>query len=300
MPELPEVEAYLVALRARVQGRVLRGLRLASPFFLRSIDPSPTEFVPTGIEGLSRLGKRIVFECEQECFAVVHLMVAGRLRWKDAGAAIPRRGGLAAFDFECGTLLVTEAGSTHRASLHLVRGRAALAEHDPGGIEPLECTPAELRARLEEAPHTLKRALTSPRLVSGVGNWSSDEILWAAQLSPFRRPRDLDDEEWQRLWIALRETLSEWRERYVTAAGERFPDKVSAFHPRMAVHGRYGRPCPRCKAPVRRVVFAGKSEMNYCAACQTGGRILADRALSRLLRDDWPRHIEDLETGGNR
>ena len=295
MPELPEVEAYLAALRARVQDRVLQEIRLKSLFLLRTVDPPLTEVHGKRVVDLERLGKRVVFALEEDLFLVLHLMVTGRLRWRKPGAGLPGKAGLAAFDFEDGSLILTEAGSKKRASLHLVRGRAALAEHDPGGVEPLECTADELRAALADAKHTVKRALTSPRLVSGIGNWASDEILWAAGLSPFKRVRDLSDEEWTTLHAAIQDTLTTWRDRYVAAAEEAFPEKVSAFHPEMAVHGRFKQPCPRCGEPVQRIAFATKHESNYCARCQTGGKLLADRALSRLLKDDWPKTLEELE-----
>lgn len=295
MPELPEVEAYLAALRERVRGELLRDVRVRSPFLLRSVEPPLESVVGTRVEGLERLGKRIVFAMEAERFLVLHLMVTGRLRWRKPGAGLPGKAGLAAFDFDAGSLVLTEAGSRKRASLHVVAGREALQEHDPGGVEPLECTLAEFRGKLEGARHTVKRALTTPRLVSGIGNWASDEVLWEARMSPFERVQHLEDGEWERLWRAMRAVLERWRERYVAAAKEAFPEKVSAFHPEMAVHGRFGEACPRCGERVQRIAFATKHEANYCARCQTGGRLLADRALSRLLREDWPRTLEESE-----
>jgi formamidopyrimidine-DNA glycosylase len=295
VPELPEIEAYLAALRARILNQPLQGVRLGSAFLLRSVEPPLGEVEGRNVVGLERLGKRIVFAFEGELFGVLHLMVTGRLRWRKLGAGLPGKAGLAAFDFPAGSLVLTEAGSRKRASLHVVAGRPALAEHDPGGVEPLACDLAEFREGMTRRKHTLKRALTSPALVSGIGNWASDEILWEARMSPFKRVADLSDAEWQALFDATRAVLELWRERYVAAALEHFPDKVSAFHPLMAVHGRYRQPCPRCEAPVQRIAFATKHESNYCARCQTGGRLLADRALSKLLRDDWPKTLEELE-----
>jgi formamidopyrimidine-DNA glycosylase len=242
---------------------------------------------------VSRLGKRIVLELEGDLFLVLHLMVAGRLRWRPAGAAIPGRNGLAAFDFTGGTLLLTEASSKKRASLQLVRGEAALAAIDPGGLEVLDASLDSFRAALRRETHTLKRALTDPAIFSGIGNAYSDEILHRARLSPFKRSTDLDDEETERLFAATRDTLAEWLER-LRRDTPAFPEKVTAFRPEMAVHGRFGLPCPRCGAPVQRIVYA-ENEANYCAACQTGGRLLADRALSRLLKADWPRTVAELE-----
>ncbi|MDA1266222.1 MAG: formamidopyrimidine-DNA glycosylase [Planctomycetota bacterium] len=295
MPEYPEVEAYLAALRVKTEGQVLRAIRLKSLFLVRTVDPPLASVHGKRVVGLERIGKRIVFAFEDEHFLVLHLMVTGRLRWRKPGAGLPGKAGLAAFDFDEGSLILTEASTQKRASLHLVVGRAALAAHDPGGIEPLECSVDEFRAALQGAKHTVKRALTSPKLVSGIGNWASDEILWEARLSPFKRVRDLSDDDWPILFEAIRATLTVWRERYVAAALESFPEKVSAFHPEMAVHGRFGEPCPRCGKPVQRIAFATKHESNYCARCQTGGKLLADRALSRLLKDDWPKTLEELE-----
>lgn len=295
MPELPEVEAYLYALKDRIQGRPLTGVRVKSLFLVRSVAPPLQDTVGRSVVGLERLGKRIVFEFEGDLFWVLHLMVSGRLRWRKPGAGLPGKAGLAAFDFEDGTLMLTEASSHKRASLFLVEGRAGLSEHDPGGVEPLECTAEEFHAALTAKGHTVKRALTSPKLISGIGNWASDEILWEAGLSPFKRAKDLKPEETQRLFEAARHTLTVWRDRYVEAAGKAFPDKVTAFHPEMAVHGKFGEPCPRCEKPVQRIAFATKHESNYCAQCQTGGRLLADRALSKLLKDSWPKTLEEME-----
>ncbi len=294
MPELPDVELYLHALRLRIAGQRLEGVRLASPFVLRSVDPPLDAASGQIVIGLRRLGKRIVLELERELFVVLHLMIAGRLRWGPPGAKIPGRVGLAAFDFEPGTLLLTEAGTKKRASLHLVQGPDALAAHDPGGIEPLEADLDSFRGRLLAENHTLKRALTDPHAFSGIGNAYSDEILHAARLSPLQWTRNLSEEAIARLHQAVRVTLAGWRDRLVTEAAGGWPEKVTAFRPGMAVHGRFQEPCPACGTPVQRVAYA-ENECNYCPRCQTGGRLLADRALSRLLKDDWPRTVEELE-----
>jgi formamidopyrimidine-DNA glycosylase len=294
MPELPDIALYLHALTPRVVEAPLERLRIASPFVLRSIDPAPAELEGRTIRALRRLGKRIVFELDGERYAVLHLMIAGRLRWRARGAAIPGRAGLAAFDFPGGTVLFTEAGVKHRASLHLVRGAQALAAHDPGGIDVRTATGPEFRAALTRESHTLKRALTDPRLFDGIGNAYSDEILHAARLSPLKLTGQLTEAEIIGLHHAARDTLSTWIARLQTEAGETFPEKVTAFRAGMAVHGRYRLPCPECGAPVQRIRYAA-NEANYCARCQTGGRLLADRSLSRLLHDDWPRSIEEWE-----
>jgi formamidopyrimidine-DNA glycosylase len=301
MPELPDVTAYLVALEPRVVGRPLTGIRIASPFLLRSVDPPLREAFGRTVVGLRRVGKRIVVELESQLFLIIHLMIAGRLHWKDTPAAkIPGgKRGLAAFDFPTGTLLFTEEGTKKRAALHLVRGEAALAAHDAGGIDPLEADVAAFRAALTRESHTVKRALTDPRFFSGIGNAYSDEILHRARLSPVRLTRQLTDEEIARLHAAAQATLREWITRLADEARRAFPEKVTAFRPEMAVHGRYGKPCPDCGAPVQRIVHAD-NETNYCARCQTGGRLLADRALSRLLHQDWPRSLEELESLGKR
>jgi formamidopyrimidine-DNA glycosylase len=294
MPELPDVELYLDALRRRVAGQVLRGIRLANPFVLRTVDPRPAELAGKRVTGLRRVGKRIAVELEGGLFIVIHLMVAGRFRWLAAGAKVPGKIGLAAFDFAEGTLVLTEAGSKRRASIHLLRGDEAVRAQDRGGIEPLEATAEAFREALTRERHTLKRSLTDPRIFSGIGNAYSDEILHRARLSPLKLSTSLDDDEHARLYEATRLTLLDWIERLRRETGEGFPEKVTAFRPDMAMHGRYGQPCPDCGAPVQRIVYA-ENETNYCARCQTGGRRLADRAMSRLLKDDWPRSIDDVE-----
>ncbi len=294
MPELPDIEAYLAALRPRVIGQPLERVRVRSPFLLRSVAPALSAAERRRVDGVERIGKRIVFALEDELFLVLHLMIAGRLRWKKRGASPPGRIGLAAFDFPAGTLLLTEASKKKRASLHVVAGRAELAAHDPGGLEVLESDLEGFARRLRSASHTLKRALTDPRLFSGIGNAYSDEILHRARLSPFKLTGRLAAEETERLFAAARAVLSEWAARLIAETGDGFPEKVTAFREGMAVHGRYRQPCPDCGAPVQRIVYA-ENEANYCPGCQTGGRILADRALSRLLKDDWPRNLEELE-----
>jgi formamidopyrimidine-DNA glycosylase len=294
LPELPDIELYRAALTPRIVGRPLAGIRIASPFVLRSVEPPVAALVGRVVQGIRRLGKRIVLELDGEYFAVLHLMIAGRLRWKSPKAALPRRTGLAAFDFPEGALLLTEASPRQRASLHLARGTAALAAHDPGGLEVLDADLAAFRAALGRERHTLKRALTDPRLFSGIGNAYSDEILHAARLSPLQLTANLSAEEITRLFAATRETLTRWCARLREETGDAFPDKVTAFRDGMAVHGRYRQPCPDCGAPVQRIRYA-ENEVNYCPRCQTGGRVLADRALSRLLREDWPRTLEELE-----
>ena len=296
MPELPDVLLYLHALEPRVVGRRLERVRLTSPFLLRSVSPPLQAVEGRAVVALRRVGKRVVFELDGGLFLVFHLMIAGRFRWRDRGAPVPKKLGLAALDFETGTLLVTEAGTRKRASLHFLEGDAALARHDPGGLEVLEADPESFARTLRSANHTLKRALTDPHLFSGIGNAYSDEILHAARLSPLRLTRQLTDEEMRRLHAAAHETLRVWIGRLQEEAGSAFPEKVTAFRDGMAVHGRFGRPCPRCGAPVQRIVYA-TNEANYCARCQTGGRLLVDRSLSRLLKGDWPRRLEDLEEG---
>jgi len=294
MPELPDIMLYLRALAPRVVAQRVVRIRLQSPFLLRSITPPLSSVEGRDVVGLRRLGKRIVFEFEGDLFLVFHLMIAGRFRWKPPGASIPGKVGLMAIDFEHGTLVMTEAGTKKQASLHVVSGRDALAQHDPGGLEVLAADFPAFRAALQRDNHTLKRALTDPHLFSGIGNAYSDEVLHAARLSPFKQTSTLTEEEVRRLFDATRETLSKWIADLQAEAGGEFPEKVTAFREGMAVHGRYGKPCPDCGSPVQRVVYAS-NEANYCAMCQTGGRLLADRSLSRLLRDDWPRTLEELE-----
>ena len=294
MPELPDVVVYLEALQPRIVGQRLEGLRIASPFVLRSVEPAPAEIAGRTVEGLRRIGKRIVLELDGDCYVVIHLMIAGRFRWRPPRAAIPGKLGLAAFDFPNGTLLFTEASGKKRASLHLVRGAAGLAAHERGGLEPLEATLSQFREALTRESHTLKRGLTDPRLFSGIGNAYSDEILHAAKLSPLALTSKLDDEEIERLFRATRATLELWVQRLRDETGDGFPEKVTAFREEMAVHGRYRKPCPVCGAPVQRIRYA-ENEVNYCARCQTGGRVLADRGMSRLLKDDWPRSLDEWE-----
>ena len=294
MPELPDVVLYIHALEPRVVGETLEKLRLASPFLLRSVDPPLHHAENRKILGLRRLGKRIVFELEEDLFLVFHLMIAGRFRWRPRGARIPGKLGLAAFDLSSGTLVLTEAASMKRASLHLVSGAANLRQHDPGGIEVLECGLEDFRRVLASENHTLKRSLTDPRLFSGIGNAYSDEILHRARLSPMKQTRHLDDAEVEALYAAVREVLHEWCRRLIGETGDGFPEKVTAFRPGMAVHGKYREPCPECGARVQRIRYAA-NECNYCAKCQTEGRLLADRSLSRLMKKDWPRTLEELE-----
>jgi formamidopyrimidine-DNA glycosylase len=297
MPEIPDLEAYINALRSRVLGQELKGVRLGNPFLLRTVDPPLSSVEGRMVIGIERIGKRLVFALDDDLFLVLHLMIAGRLHWKRVGAAIPKGAGLVAFDFAGGTLLLTEAGKTRRASLHLVRGRDALAAMDPGGLEVMAAGPHAFAAALAKENRTLKRALSDPHTLAGIGNAYSDEILHRARLSPFKLTGTLTQEESERLYAASRAVLSEWTDRLCAEAGDEFPEKVTAFRPEMAVHGRYGRPCPVCGARVQRIAYA-ENECNYCPGCQTEGRIYADRALSRLLKDDWPRELKDLERGG--
>jgi len=294
MPELPDVTVYIEALEARIMGATFERVRLASPFLLRSVDPPITAASGRRVVGLRRLGKRIVIGLEGDLFLMVHLMIAGRLHWKAAGAKLAGKIGLAAFDFSSGTLVLTEAGSKRRAALYLVRGEEGLREHDPGGLEVLDTDAATFHAALTRENHMLKRALTDPGILSGIGNAYSDEILHRAKMSPVKQTRQLTPEESARLLEATRATLLDWCDRIRTEAGGEFPEGVTAFREGMAVHGRYGKPCPVCGSPVQRIAYAD-NETNYCPTCQTGGRLLADRALSRLLKQDWPRTLEELE-----
>jgi formamidopyrimidine-DNA glycosylase len=293
MPELPDVTVYVERLAARLPGDVLQRVRLLNPFLLRTALPPIGSVEGTKVLGVERLGKRIVLALDGDLFLVVHLMIAGRLRWLAPGAKPPGKVSLAAFEFGGGTLVLTEAGSKRRASLHLVAGRDALAAMDPGGIDVLHADLAAFSERLQAENHTLKRSLTNPRLFSGIGNAYSDEILHRARLSPVMLTRALDAEKTGRLFEATREVMREWIDRLGREAGD-WPEKVTAFHPAMAVHGKFGQPCPVCGSPVQRIVHAD-NETNYCARCQTGGKLLADRALSRLLKASWPKSIDEIE-----
>ncbi len=294
MPELPDVVVYIEHLRNRLAGRTLERVRLLNPFVLRSVTPPIASAEGKRVLGVRRIGKRIVFELEGKLFLVLHLMIAGRLRWREKDAKVPGRIALAAFEFPSGTLVFTEAGTKRRASLHLVEGEAALAAMDPGGLDVLVAGFQEFADSVKRENHTLKRALTDPRLFSGIGNAYSDEILHRAKLSPFAQTVSLSEEDLERLYEATRTTLAEWADRLRREAGADFPEKVTAFREGMAVHGRFRKPCPVCGSPVQRIVYA-ENETNYCARCQTGGKILADRALSRLLKASWPRSIDELD-----
>jgi formamidopyrimidine-DNA glycosylase len=294
MPELPDVVVYIEALAPRALHQPLEAFRLGNPFVVRTVSPAPAEFIGRRVVGLERIGKRIVFALEGEAFIAVHLMIAGRFRWRPRGTAIPGKVGLAAFDFPGGTLLLTEAGSRRQASIHLFGERGALAATDPGGIEPLAADEAAFGDALTRENHTLKRALTDPRLFSGIGNAYSDEILHDARLSPMKLTRSLQPEEIARLCDSTRRVLALWLQRLRDEVGDGFPEKVTAFREGMAAHGRYGKPCPACGAPIQRIVYA-RNEANYCARCQTGGKLLSDRALSRLLKEDWPASLDEME-----
>jgi formamidopyrimidine-DNA glycosylase len=294
MPELPDIVVYLDALAPRILGQRLERARIVSPSLLRTVDPPLSAAAGRKVVGLRRLGKRIVWEMEGRIFFVFHLMIAGRFKWRPEGTKSPAKVGLASFDFPTGTLLLTEASPKHRASLHVVEGEAGLAKHDPGGLDVLASDVSAFRERLQSESHTLKRALTDPRLVDGIGNWLSDEILHAAKLSPFLLTGKLSEEEIVRLREATQKTVRHWIEKIRAETGTKFPEKVSAFKEGMAVHGRYKAPCPVCGSPVQRIRYAD-NEANYCATCQTGGRVLADRSLSRLLKADWPRSLDEWE-----
>jgi formamidopyrimidine-DNA glycosylase len=294
MPELPDLTVYIETIGAKTIGSTLEHVRVASPFLVRTVEPPLRAVEGKRVLGLRRVGKRIVFALEGDLFLVVHLMISGRFRWRERGAPVPKKLGLAALDFPNGTLLLTEASTKKRASLHVVRGEDALHALDPGGVEPLEASQASFAEAIRRESHTLKRTLTDPRLFAGIGNAYSDEILHRAGLSPTRLTRQLDDATILRLREATRAVLSEWIARLREQSAGAVPEKVTAFHDEMAVHGRYGKPCPVCGATVQRIVHA-ENESNYCARCQTGGKLLADRALSRLLREDWPRSLDELE-----
>jgi formamidopyrimidine-DNA glycosylase len=294
MPELPDITVYVEALERHVERQVLERIRVVSPFVVRSVDPPLSAAHGKTVTGVSRLGKRIVLGLDDEFFLIIHLMIAGRLRWKPVGVKVPKRNGLAAFDFPNGSVLFTEASRKQRASLHLVRGAAALREHDPGGIDVMAASAEQFRAALTRERHTLKRTLTDPHVFSGIGNAYSDEILHAARLSPLALTTALEPDEIGRLYRATQATLALWIDRLRVEIGAGFPDKVTAFRSEMAVHGRYRQACPACGAPVQRIRYA-ENEVNYCATCQTGGKVLADRGMSRLLKADWPRSLDEWE-----
>ena len=294
MPELPDLTVYLEHIEQRIRGEVLTGIRLLSPFVLRTVTPSVEEVCGRKVLGCSRLAKQLVIELESEHYLVIHLMISGRLQWREAGVRLPKRNGLVGFDFSSGTMIFTEGSKKKRASLRLVQGAAQLAELDPGGLEVARLDEGEFAVRLHATNHTLKRALTDQHVFAGIGNSYSDEILLHARLSPFKQARTLSDEECSRLYDAVRGVLASWTDLLREKAAGEFPSKVTAFHEEMAVHGKYKKPCPVCGSPVQRIVYA-QNEANYCAKCQTGGRLLSDRSLARLLKDSWPKRIEDLE-----
>ncbi|MEO6710451.1 MAG: DNA-formamidopyrimidine glycosylase family protein [Planctomycetota bacterium] len=294
MPELPDIEVYVASIASRVIGESFEHARVVNPFLLRSVEPRVEELEHQRVVGVRRLGKRVVIELEGELFLVLHLMIAGRLHWFEAGKPAKKPSMLAAFEFSSGTLILTEAGSKRRASLHLVQGEKNLADHDRGGVEPLEVDRAQFERALQRENHTLKRTLTDPRLFSGIGNAYSDEILNRARLSPLKLSQSMAAEEIDRLHAAMRQVLSEWTQRLRGETGANFPKKVTAFREGFSVHGRFREPCKQCGSPVQRIVYA-ENECNYCARCQTGGKLLADRALSRLLKQDWPKTIDELE-----
>lgn len=294
MPELPDITVYVEAIAARILHRPVAGLRVLNPFVLRTVDPPIADVSGREVVAVSRIGKRIAIALDGELFVVLHLMIAGRLRWLESGKALPRKLALAALDFSTHSLILTEAGTTRRASVSLLRGSAALAAVDRGGLDVFAIDARAFAERLRSENHTLKRALTDPRLFDGIGNAYSDEILHRAKLSPVALSGRIEDEDALRLYDAARAVLREWTERLRAEAGDRFPERVTAFRPEMAVHGKYREPCPVCGTPVQRIRYAS-NETNYCARCQTGGRLLADRALSRLLKQDWPRSVDDLQ-----
>jgi formamidopyrimidine-DNA glycosylase len=294
MPELPDISAYMTALQQRIVGQPLEHIRIASPFLLRTVQPPVKDVEGRTVHQLRRIGKRIAIGVDGDIWIVLHLMIAGRLHWRDRGAKLGGRRNLAAFDFPNGSLVLTEAGAKHRASLHMVSGDAGLDALDPGGIDAMSSTLESFRTAMTAENRTLKRALTDPRILSGIGNAYSDEILHAAQLSPIKQTRKLEPEEWERLYSATQSTLTRWIEEFRSEAQKKFPEKVTAFRTGMAVHGRYGAPCPRCGEKIQRIRYAD-NETNYCTRCQTGGKVLADRSLSRLLGADWPRTLDELE-----
>ncbi|HEX4005960.1 MAG TPA: DNA-formamidopyrimidine glycosylase family protein [Acidobacteriaceae bacterium] len=294
MPELPDIAAYISALETRVLGQPLEQVRIASAFLLRTAQPPLASAEGRIVRELRRIGKRIAFGLEGDLWLVLHLMIAGRLHWRAPGAKLAGRNALASFDFSAGSLVLTEAGSKRRASLFLLRGEEALLSIDPGGMDVMNCDLAGFRAALTAENHTIKRALTDPRLVSGIGNAYSDEILHAAQMSPVTLTQRMRDADWLRLFNATRQTLQLWIDRLRSETGDGFPEKVTAFRPEMAVHGRFGQPCPRCGEKIQRIRYAD-NETDYCPHCQTGGKLLADRGLSRLLGKDWPRTLDELE-----
>ena len=294
MPEMPDIEAYICALGERIIGQPLEEIRLGNPFLLRTVEPPVSAAQGRNVSELRRIGKRIAIGVEGDVWLVLHLMIAGRLHWRKRGVKLSGRQNLAAFDFPDGTLLLTEAGSTRRASLHMVHGEEGLKSLNPGGVEVFASDLDGFRAALRAENRTLKRTLTDPRIIGGVGNAYSDEILHAAKLSPILQTQKLSDDEWQKLFTTTKETLQMWIERLCTEAKKSFPEKVTAFRPDMMVHGKFGQPCPVCGAPIQRIRYAS-NETNYCPGCQTGGNILADRSLSRVLKDDWPRTLEELE-----
>jgi len=294
MPELPEITAYIEGLERTIGGQRLEKIRMRSPSLIRTWDPPLSAAEGLRVLGLRRTGKRVVWEMEEELFLVFHLMITGRFKWTRAGAAVPKKRAHGAFDFPNGTLLLTEQSTKKRAALHVVRGEVALAELDPGGLEVLDASLADFAAALSRESRTLKRALTDPRVLSGIGNAHSDEILLFAGLSPLQLTKNLSEEEVARLFEVTRSSLVEWTERLRGEVGDGFPTKITAFHPDMAAHGKYGQPCPVCGSPIQRIKYANR-ETNYCATCQTGGKLLADRGMSRLLGNDWPRTLEELE-----
>lgn len=294
MPELPDIQNYVRALTPRTVGQRLDAIRVSGPFFLRTVTPPPSDLAGRNVVAVRRLGKRIAFELEGERYAIIHLMIAGRLHWKPSAVRIGAKVALAAFDFESGSLLITEAGTKKRASLYLASGKAAFDRYRSPGLEAFNCTQDDFNLRLRCENHTVKRSLTDPRMFSGIGNAYSDEILHRAKMSPFLLTSRMTDEESARLLDSIRIVLTEWTDRLAEEAGDGFPEKVTAFREEMAVHGKFGKPCPVCGSPIQRVVFAD-NEMNYCVICQTGGKLLADRGLSRLLKSDWPKTLEELE-----